>query len=42
MSINALVFIAAGAASVLIALATVSFQALRAAEANPVKALRSE
>ena len=36
------VFILTGAVSVLIALATVSFQAIRAAMANPVKSLRSE
>lgn len=36
------VFAAAGAGAVLIALLTVSFQALRAALANPVKTLRSE
>jgi putative ABC transport system permease protein len=36
------VFVAAGAAAILIALVTVSFQTLRAAIANPVKSLRSE
>jgi putative ABC transport system permease protein len=36
------VFVLAGAAAVVIALATVSFQAIRAAMANPVKSLRSE
>jgi putative ABC transport system permease protein len=36
------VFIAAGLLSVTIALATVSFQAIKAATANPVKSLRSE
>jgi len=36
------VFAAAGAGALLIALLTVSFQALRAALANPVKTLRSE
>lgn len=35
-------FLLAGAAAVLIALATVSYQALRTATANPVKALRYE
>jgi putative ABC transport system permease protein len=36
------VFIYAGAAALLIALLTVSFESLKAASANPVKALRSE
>jgi putative ABC transport system permease protein len=36
------VFIIAGAAAVLIALITVSFQAIKAAIANPVKSLRTE
>jgi putative ABC transport system permease protein len=36
------IFIVAGATAVLIALATVSFQAIKAATANPVKSLRSE
>ncbi len=36
------VFAAAGLVAVLIALATVSYQAVRAALANPVKAMRSE
>ena len=36
------VFAAAGALSVMIALATVSFQAIKAALANPVKSLRTE
>jgi len=36
------VFAAAGAASLVIAMLTVSFQAIRAAIANPVKALRTE
>lgn len=35
-------FVAAGVLAVAIALATVSFQAVRAARANPVKSLRSE
>jgi ABC-type antimicrobial peptide transport system permease subunit len=35
-------FAAGGAASILIALATVSFQAIKAAIANPVKSLRTE
>ncbi|MFT3822705.1 MAG: ABC transporter permease [Chitinophagaceae bacterium] len=42
ISISVWVFIAAGAIAVAIALLTVSFQALKAAFANPVKALRSE
>jgi ABC-type antimicrobial peptide transport system permease subunit len=36
------IFLAGGLTSVLIALATVSYQALKAAMANPVKSLRSE
>jgi putative ABC transport system permease protein len=36
------IFAAAGGGAVLIALFTVSFQAIRAAMANPVKSLRSE
>ncbi len=36
------VFVAAGAVALLIALITISFQAIRAAVANPVKSLRSE
>jgi putative ABC transport system permease protein len=36
------IFVMAGAAAVLIALATVSFQAVRAALTNPIKSLRSE
>ena len=36
------VFVAAGILAVVIALVTVSFQAVRAARANPVKSLRSE
>jgi hypothetical protein len=35
-------FIAGGAAAIIIALATVSFQAIKAAVANPVKSLRTE
>lgn len=42
ISIQWWVFALAGALSVFIALATVSFQAIKAAIANPVKALRSE
>jgi putative ABC transport system permease protein len=36
------IFLAASAAAVLVALATISYQAIKAALANPVKALRSE
>jgi putative ABC transport system permease protein len=42
VSIQWWVFVAAGAAAVLIALVTVSFQAVKAAMDNPVRALRSE
>ena len=36
------VFVAAGIAAALIALVTISFQAIRAAIVNPVKSLRTE
>jgi putative ABC transport system permease protein len=36
------IFVLGGAAAVVIALLTVSFQAIRAATANPVATLRSE
>jgi ABC-type antimicrobial peptide transport system permease subunit len=36
------IFMIGGVASILIALATVSFQAIKAAVANPVKSLRTE
>ena len=36
------IFLAAGALSILIALITISFQAIKAAIANPVKSLRTE
>jgi putative ABC transport system permease protein len=36
------IFLAAGAIAILIALLTVSFQAIKAAVANPVDSLRSE
>ena len=42
ININWWVFVLAGSAALLIALFTVSFQAIKAAIANPVKALRSE
>jgi ABC-type antimicrobial peptide transport system permease subunit len=42
ISIHWWVFVAAGILSVLIALATISFQAIKAAVANPVKSLRTE
>jgi putative ABC transport system permease protein len=37
-----LVFVIAGLASVLIALFTISFQAVKAALANPIKSLKTE
>jgi putative ABC transport system permease protein len=42
ISISAWVFVTAGLAALLIALITVSFQAIKAAIANPVKSLRTE
>lgn len=42
VSVNAWVFIIAGAAAVLIAFVTVSFQAIKSALANPVESLRTE
>ncbi|HEY2726388.1 MAG TPA: FtsX-like permease family protein, partial [Parafilimonas sp.] len=42
VSIGAWIFIAAGLLAVIIALATISFQAIKAAIANPVKSLRTE
>jgi len=41
-SIGWWVFVMAGIAALLIALLTVSFQAIKAAVANPVKSLRTE
>jgi len=40
--INGWIFLIAGFASVLIAVITISFQAIKAAVANPVKSLRTE
>ena len=42
VTINLLIFLIAGLLATLIALITVSFQAIRAAVANPVKSLRTE
>ena len=42
IGINWWVFVLAGAAAIIIAIATVSFQSVKAAIANPVKSLRSE
>jgi putative ABC transport system permease protein len=42
INISAWIFIAAGLLSVLVALATISYQAIKAAVANPVRSLRSE
>ena len=42
VDINWIIFLAAGLAAMLIALTTVSFQAVKAALMNPVKSLRSE
>lgn len=42
ININAWLFLIAGVLSVCIALATISFQAIKAAIANPVKSLRTE
>jgi ABC-type antimicrobial peptide transport system permease subunit len=40
--ISGWVFVLAGGAALVIALLTVSFQAIKAASANPIKALRNE
>jgi len=42
IEVNAWIFVISGSASLLIALLTVSYQAVRAALANPVEALRTE
>ena len=42
IDISGMVFIVAGFLALLIALITVSFQAIKAAIANPVKSLRTE
>lgn len=42
VDISPWIFLLSGAAAIIIALATVSFQAIKAALANPVKSLRSE
>ena len=42
ITITPFVFVAAGAAAITITIATVSFQAIKAAVANPVKSLRTE
>ena len=42
ISINAWAFVIAGTIAIAIALLTISFQALKAAKANPVKSLRTE
>lgn len=42
IDLNIALFICAGVAAILIAIATVSFQSIRAAIADPIKALRSE
>jgi ABC-type antimicrobial peptide transport system permease subunit len=42
VDINWWIFAIGGLAAIVIALATISFQAVRAAAANPVKSLRTE
>ncbi len=42
IAISGWIFLAAGISAVIIALATISYQAIKAARANPVKSLRSE
>jgi len=42
IAINPFVFIIAGIAAIMITIITISFQAIKAAVANPVKSLRTE
>ncbi|HEY0433445.1 MAG TPA: FtsX-like permease family protein, partial [Chitinophagaceae bacterium] len=42
INVSWLVFIAGGIVAIIIALGTISFQAIRAARANPIKSLRTE
>jgi ABC-type antimicrobial peptide transport system permease subunit len=42
IDVSWLIFLAGGFAAIVIALATISFQAIKAAVANPVKSLRTE
>jgi putative ABC transport system permease protein len=42
ISISVWIFISAGLVAIIIALATVSYQAIKAAVANPVKSLKTE
>jgi ABC-type antimicrobial peptide transport system permease subunit len=42
IEVSWLIFLAGGIAAIMIALATISFQAIKAAMANPVESLRSE
>jgi len=42
INVSWLVFLAGGLVAIVIALATISFQAIKAAIANPVKSLRTE
>ena len=42
IAINVWVFVLSGTVAIIVALATISFQAIKAAGANPVKSLRSE
>ena len=42
INISIWIFISAGSLAIIIAVATISFQAIKAAMANPVKSLRTE
>jgi ABC-type antimicrobial peptide transport system permease subunit len=42
IDVSWLIFLAGGLVAIVIALATISFQAIKAARANPVKSLRTE